>query len=204
MILGFLGHMVQGHLGQFEGIFGDRSLHIGGSGDDPGQVVVDLGQFVALFRVLRRGRDGFLQQVDGPSIVFLCRQVDKLAALLLLLGAISGQIMLASQFSFVDGDEGPAIAKATSRPPSTAIIVVRSGSRAQPPDAGGTVTGRASISLPSRNRCKSSANRAAETYRLWQSFSRHFRQIVSRSRGTKAFRFEATEHHSPRPDGEAN
>ena len=46
------------------------------------------------------------------------------------------------------------------------------------------VTGRAWIGFPSRNRRSSSARVAAEAYRRPGSFSRHFRQIVSRSRGT--------------------
>ena len=44
--------------------------------------------------------------------------------------------------------------------------------------------GRALIVCPLRNRRRSSARSSAEAYRRAGSFSRHFRQIVSRSRGT--------------------
>ena len=43
--------------------------------------------------------------------------------------------------------------------------------------------GRARIGSPRRNRPSSSANAAAVAYRLPGSLCRHFRQIVSRSRG---------------------
>ena len=46
------------------------------------------------------------------------------------------------------------------------------------------LTGRARIGRPSRNRRRSSASPAADSYRLPGSFSRHFRQTVSRSRET--------------------
>ena len=44
--------------------------------------------------------------------------------------------------------------------------------------------GRATIAFPSRNLCTSPATSFADPYRLEGSFSRHFRQIVSKSRGT--------------------
>ena len=48
--------------------------------------------------------------------------------------------------------------------------------------------GRARIGRPSRNRCNSSASSRAEPYRRRGSFSRHFKQIVSRSRSTAGFK----------------
>ena len=45
-------------------------------------------------------------------------------------------------------------------------------------------SGRAWIGRPSRNRARSSARAAADGYRRPAFFCRHFRQIVSRSRGT--------------------
>ena len=45
------------------------------------------------------------------------------------------------------------------------------------------VTGRATIGTPARYRPRSSASAAAVRYRFAGSFARHFRQIVSRSRG---------------------
>ncbi len=47
-------------------------------------------------------------------------------------------------------------------------------------------TGRARIGSPARYRRRSPARAAAEGYRFPGSFSRHFRQIVSRSRGIVA------------------
>ena len=44
-------------------------------------------------------------------------------------------------------------------------------------------TGRAEIGRPSSQFCRSAARSSAVPYRLPGSFSRHFRQIVSRSRG---------------------
>ncbi len=48
-------------------------------------------------------------------------------------------------------------------------------------------TGRAAIGSCRRKRCRSSARAAAVAYRLLGLFSRHFRQMVSRSRGTLGF-----------------
>ena len=49
--------------------------------------------------------------------------------------------------------------------------------------------GRAWIASPPRYRRRSSARLLAVPYRLSGSFSKHFRQAVSRSRGTTAFSF---------------
>ena len=43
------------------------------------------------------------------------------------------------------------------------------------------------MGLPSRNRRRSSASALADWYRRAGSFSRHFRQIVSKSRGIRAY-----------------
>ena len=48
------------------------------------------------------------------------------------------------------------------------------------------VTGRATVGLPSRYRRRSASSAVAEAYRLAGSFSRHLRQMVSRSRGINA------------------
>ena len=47
-------------------------------------------------------------------------------------------------------------------------------------------SGRAAIASPRRKRRRSSARAAASAYRCRGSLRRHFRQIVSRSRGTLA------------------
>ena len=44
-------------------------------------------------------------------------------------------------------------------------------------------TARALMDLPSRKHARSSASASADSYRFAGDFSRHFRQIVSRSRG---------------------
>jgi hypothetical protein len=60
------------------------------------------------------------------------------------------------------------------------------------------LTGRATIGFPSSHRPRSAASAAAVGYRLAISFRKHFRQIVSKSRGSLEFKSRGATGSRPR------